>query len=225
MTNVDQSPLYRAGYHAAHLTQDDSRAVLWGVLTDYLSRYIAPEARVLELGAGYCYWINSIRAKVKVAVDLWEELPQYAAPDVTPVLHDLSQGLAPFKEHQFTAVLASNVLEHFEPAQALQLAAETYRVLVPLGRFIIIQPNFCYAYRHYFDDYTHRSIFTHVSLPTLLKSQGFQIEVVRPKFMPYSLRDSRFPVRPWLIRAYLKSPFKPFAGQMLIIAQRPAASH
>jgi hypothetical protein len=43
---------------------------------------------------------------------------------------------------------------------------------------------------------------------------------VKPKFLPYSMRDSRLPIAPWLVRAYLHSPWKPMAGQMLVVARR-----
>ena len=84
----------------------------------------------------------------------------------------------------------------------------------------MIQPNFRYASRQYFDDYTHRSVFTHVSLPALLRAHGFRIVEVRPKFLPYSMREARVPITPFLVRAYLASPFKPLAGQMLVVAAK-----
>ena len=83
-----------------------------------------------------------------------------------------------------------------------------------------MQPNFRYAWRAYFDDYTHRSVFTDVSLPALLRAQGFSIDLVQPRFMPYSMRGSRLPITPWLVRPYLRSPLKPMAGQMLIVATK-----
>jgi SAM-dependent methyltransferase len=209
-------------YHAAHLTENSARPVVWKVLAEYLSSYVPPRAHVLELGAGYCDWINSTRAARKMAVDIWSELPKHVAADVQPLQHDLSQGLLPvLGEQQFDVVLASNLLEHFESDAASRLIAEVFACLRAGGRFIIIQPNFRYAYRHYFDDYTHRSIFTDVSLPNLLRSHGFQIERVQAKFMPYSMRNRCSLAKPWLIRAYLYSPIKPFAGQMLLIGQRP----
>ena len=88
------------------------------------------------------------------------------------------------------------------------------------GRFIIVQPNFRYAYRRYFDDYTHRSVFTDVSLKALLRSRGFHIEACLPRFLPYSMQGAGGAVRPWLIRAYLRSPIKPRAGQMLVVARK-----
>jgi hypothetical protein len=117
-------------------------------------------------------------------------------------------------------VLASNLLEHLEADAVARLVAQVFARLNRNGRLIIIQPNFRHAYRSYFDDYTHRTIFTDVSLSSLLRAHGFQIELLMPKFTPYSLRDSRLPIAPWLIRLYLKSPIKPFAGQMLVIGKK-----
>ena len=78
---------------------------------------------------------------------------------------------------------------------------------------IVIQPNFRYAYRQYFDDYTHRSTFTHVSLANLLRSKGLRMLRVEPRFLPYSMRESRLPVKPWLVRAYLRSPIRPWPAR------------
>jgi cyclopropane fatty-acyl-phospholipid synthase-like methyltransferase len=194
---------------------------VWDVLTAHLSEYVSPEAHVLELGAGYCYWINSVRAARKVAIDIWEELPKHAAPDVHAVRHDLSLGLPILGDQHFDVVMASNLLEHFELDVTSRLLTDVFDCLYAGGRLIIIQPNFRYAYRHYFDDYTHRSIFTHISLPSLLRSHRFLIDRVQARFVPYSMLGSRFPIKPWLIRAYLRSPIKPFAGQMLVIARKP----
>ncbi len=214
--------VYDERYHAAHLTENAVRSAVWKVLAGYLAPYIPTQASVLELGAGYCDWINNVRGRHKTAVDLWRDLPKYAAPDVQAVQLDLSQGLRPaFGEQQFDAVLASNVLEHFNPDTASRLVADVFACLSAQGRFLIIQPNFRYAYRSYFDDYTHLAVFTDVSLPNLLRSHGFKIEKVLAKFMPYSLRSTRLPIKPWLIRAYLQSPLKPFAGQMLVIGRKP----
>jgi SAM-dependent methyltransferase len=221
MRHPGGSETYHKAYHAVHLTEDAAREVVWDVLTQYLSRYVPPEAHVLELGAGYCYWINGVRAARKVAVDLWEDLPNYTAPDVQPLLLDVAGGLPGLGERQFDVVMASNLLEHFAPEVASQVVADVAALLRPGGRLIVLQPNFRYAYRHYFDDYTHRSIFTDVSLANLMRSHGFRIEAVHPKFMPYSLRGSRIPIKPWLIRMYLRSPIKPMAGQMLIVGQVP----
>ena len=207
-------------YHRAHLTQDPRRATVWKAIADHLAAHVPPDAHVLELGAGYCDWINNVRAARRVAIDLWPELPRYAAPGVEPLVLDISNGLESLGDASFDVVLASNLLEHFGPDAAEVVVCGVARLLRPGGRFVLIQPNFRYAWRSYFDDYTHRSIFTDVSLPALLRSAGFTIETVKPRFAPYSMQRVRIPVAAWLVRAYLLLPLKPAAGQMLVVAQK-----
>ena len=209
-----------AAYHDVHLTLDPNRAIVWAVLNGYLSRWIPADGRVLEIGAGYCDWINGVRAASRVAVDVWPDMPRFAAPGVEARVLDASSNLQTLGTRQFGAVLASNVLEHFSPDAVPRLIEDVAALLRNGGRFVIIQPNFRYAYRNYFDDYTHRSIFTDVSLTALLRSRGFHIEQCLPRFLPYSMKGIRLRIPRWLIRAYLHSPFKPRAGQMLIVARK-----
>jgi cyclopropane fatty-acyl-phospholipid synthase-like methyltransferase len=207
-------------YHEVHLTPDPVRAMVWQVVADHLRNWIPPQAHVLEIGAGYCAWINAVRGARRVAVDVWPEVARHAAPGVEPVILDVSTGLRTLGAAAFDVVLASNVLEHFEPDTAAAVVGDVSALLRPGGRLIVIQPNFRHASRSYFDDYTHRSIFTDVSLPALLRSRGFGVEDVKPRFLPYSMRRSRLPIARWLVRAYLASPIKPMAGQMLVVARR-----
>lgn len=207
-------------YHSAHLTPDASRTVVWRVIAGHLARWISPDAVVLELGAGYCDWINHVRASRRVASDIWTDFGQHAAPGVETMVLDAGRDMARLPDAGFDAVLASNLLEHFEPDAVAGLVRQVARVLKPGGRFLMVQPNFRYAYRAYFDDYTHRSIFTDVSLPALLRSCGFEIDTVDPTFMPYSMQGSAVTPRAWMVRLYLASPFRPRAGQMLVVARK-----
>jgi SAM-dependent methyltransferase len=145
-------------YHAAHVPEDPARAAVWSVVAQHLATFVPPESHVLELGAGYCCWINSVDAQHKVAIDVWQRLPEYAGADVRAIVHDLEFGLLPVLEgQQFDVVLASNLLEHLQLDAVSCLATEVRDCLRAGGRFIVIQPNYRYAYRHYFDDYTHRT--------------------------------------------------------------------
>jgi len=208
------------GYHDAHLTPDRSRTVVWRAIAAHLAPWIPPQSAVLEIGAGYCDWINHVQAAHRVAVDNWPSFPSFAAPGVVPLVLDLRSDLSTLGNEAFDVVLASNVLEHFPPDVVPDIIESLGRLLRPRGRLLVIQPNFRFAARRYFDDYTHRSIFTDVSLPALLRAHGFTIEHVRPRFLPYSMRGIRLPLTGWLVTAYLRSPFKPAAGQMLVVATR-----
>jgi hypothetical protein len=100
----------------------------------------------------------------------------------------------------------------------MKLLAGVRKILSPRGTLNIIQPNYRYAYREYFDDYTHIAIYSHISLCDVLRVSGFDIVDVQPRFLPLSIK-SRLPVRESLIRAYLASPIKPMGKQMLIRAR------
>ena len=208
------------GYHEVHLPEDPARRMVWQVLTEYLAQWVPADAHVVEIGAAYCYWINGVRAARKVAVDVWPGFLRFAGPGVDATILDAATALRTLGEQRFDVAMASNVLEHFEPDVAASVVGDVAALLRPGGRFIVIQPNFRYAYREYYDDYTHRAVFTDTSLSNLLRSYGFHIEASVPRFLPYSMRETRWPIRPWLVRAYLKSPIRPRAGQMLVVARK-----
>jgi SAM-dependent methyltransferase len=208
------------GYHDAHLLPDPARRIVWEAIAAHLARWIPPHASVVELGAGYCDWINNVRAARRVAVDLWPSFPSHAAPGVEPIVLDAATELWKLDEGSFDVALASNVLEHFAPDVVPEVVAGIARLLRTNGRILVIQPNFRYAAREYFDDYTHRSVFTHISLPALLRAHGFAIDLVQPRFLPYSMRGTRLPIARWLVSTYLRSPIRPRAGQMLVVATK-----
>lgn len=207
-------------YHDAHLTPDPSRRIVWQAVSDYLARWIPPDAAVIDIGAGYCDWINHVQARRRVAIDLWPGVSTHAAAGVEAMVLDAATQLGTFPAGSFDVALASNVIEHFTPDAAAGVVEDIATLLKPRGRLVIMQPNFRYAARDYFDDYTHRSIFTDVSLPALLRAHGFTIDEVKPKFLPYSMQGTRVPITRWIVSAYLHSPIKPMAGQMLVVATR-----
>ena len=111
-----------------------------------LCRCVPREATVLEIGAGYCCWINALSASRRVAVDAWPEIARHVGAGCRRRASWTSPtGLAPFADGSFDVVLASNVLEHFEPDAAATLIAEWCALLRPGGRLIVMQPNFRYA--------------------------------------------------------------------------------
>jgi SAM-dependent methyltransferase len=190
---------------------------VWRAICEYLQPYIAPADTVLELGPGYCDFINQIRAAKKYAVDLNPDVAQYCAGDVT-FRHASAEEL-PLDAASVNVIVASNLLEHLDPGQLDGLFAHIDRILRPRGTLILIQPNIFYAYRQYWDDYTHVKAFSHVSLADFVVSRGFAIAAVEKRFLPLTLK-SRLPKSYWLTRLYLSLPWRPLAGQMLVVATK-----
>jgi SAM-dependent methyltransferase len=191
---------------------------VWHHVTAYLSRWIAADARVLELGAGWCDFANTVQAAEVVALDADETVRRAARPGVTAVVGDCTD-LAEFEDGRFDVVFASNLVEHLDRDAATRLVDESRRVLAPGGRLILLQPNFRLAPGRYFDDYTHVSIWTDRSLGDFLQARGWTLEDVQARFLPLTLK-SRGAKLTFLVPWYLRSPVKPLAGQMLVVARR-----
>ncbi|WP_083751101.1 class I SAM-dependent methyltransferase [Kribbella sp. ALI-6-A] len=209
---------YVSNYFETRLAHNANRTKIWQHLCNYLQRWISTDAEVLELGAGWCDFSNNVKAKRVVAMDLDSTVDRAAAAHVEPVIGDCTD-LGKFEDGTFDVVFASNLLEHLDRDSSNRLLAEAKRVLRPGGRLILMQPNFRLNPGRYFDDFTHVAIFTDQSLQDYLVAEGWKIDAVKAKFMPLTLKSKggnlTFVV-PW----YLRSPIKPLAGQMLVVASR-----
>lgn len=208
------------GYHGARLTADARRAATWRALWKHHFRHrIAPDATVMDLGAGYGDFINSVVAAHRIAVDTWPGLADHVAPGVQVVISAVTD-LSAVPDASVDLAFASNLFEHLTQEALIAALGEIARTLRPSGLLTILQPNYRYAYREYFDDYTHRTPYSHISLPDLLRAHGWTVVETRPRFLPLTVK-SRLPVWDWLIAAYLRSPLKPMGKQMLISAKPP----
>lgn len=205
-------------YHESYFHFDKSRNSVWRAIASYLQSEIPENSKILDLGAGYCDFINNIVSEEKHALDTFKDLPKYANKDVIIHIQSCSD-MSNFKDNYFNVIFASNFLEHLKEEDLTRILSEIYRILTVGGKLIIIQPNFKYAYQNYFDDYTHRLIFTHISLSAVLTERRFNVERIIPRFLPLSMK-SWLPKNEFIVKLYLKSPIKPLAKQMLIIARK-----
>jgi SAM-dependent methyltransferase len=207
-------------YFATRYTEDVRRAPVWRHIVHYLARWIPPNADVLELGAGYCDFSNAVVARSRIAVDQDPTFAHYAAPGVRTIV-GACDDLNAVDTASVDVVFASNLFEHLERPFLLKTLAEVRRVLRPTGRLVLVQPNFRLCPRQYFDDYTHVAVFTDRSLPDLLETAGFERRHVEGRFLPLTMK-SRLSFGHRLVPLYLRLPWRPLAGQMLVIADRAA---
>ena len=210
-------------YFDTRLSHEPMREKVWKTVTNYLLPYfdLHCEANVLELGCGYGHWIGSIPVQNRYALDINPDVHNrvklLGPPRIKTYVSPCYQ-LEMFSDHTLDLVLASNLLEHLELEEIFQTLNEISRVLKDGGRFCVVQPNFALCPRQYFDDYTHRSVFTAVSLKDLLEAHGLQVTHSWNRFLPFSMKgkSARLTV---LLPTYLRSPWKPFAGQMCMITR------
>lgn len=208
------------GYHDSRLARDPKRAAVWNALWRYFFRHrIGPADCVLDLGCGYGEFINSVVARRRIALDQWAGMPAHLAPGVEPVIAPATD-LSAIADASVDYAFASNLFEHLPQAALVTLLSQLRFKLTARGTLTMLQPNYRYAFRDYFDDYTHVAVYSHISLADLLTAHGWEVIEVRPRFLPLTVK-SRLPVWPPLIAAWLASPIKPGGKQMLLVA-RPA---
>lgn len=204
-------------YFQTRLTFDKGRTKVWKAICEYLQSEISENSAVVDLGCGYCDFINQISASKKYAVDSNIESKQYCGNDVE-FLHSSVTSLN-LESNSIDVVFASNLLEHFCDDELQEVFSEITRVLKNRGKLILIQPNYYYAYREYWDDYTHVKAFTHTSLADFLTSKNYKIEKVVKRFLPFSFH-SILPKTYLLTKIYLSFPYHFAAKQMLVIASK-----
>ncbi len=205
-------------YHNTRFINDPRRLILWQSLWRfYFSRLIKGGDTVLDLGCAYGHFINQVQAKKRIAVDRWPGFIHHVEPGIQTIVADITD-LSAVENGSVDFAFASNVFEHMTQNDIAITLAQLKHKLSSRGQLTILQPNYRYCAPEYFDDYTHISIWSHISLADFLAANGYEVTKVEPRFLPLTIQ-SRFPVHPYLIALYLISPFKPLAKQMLLMAK------
>src|SRR5512146_1302806 len=181
------------------------RQQVWQVLTrHFFQRWIQPADAVLDMGAGYCEFINQVSAARKFAMDLNPATMQKAAAGVTVYPQSVSDPW-PLPAASLDVVFTSNFLEHLPTKDDLHRAlAEAHRALRPGGRVIAMGPNIRFCGDVYWDFIDHYLPLSDRSLAEALNSAGFGIETVVPRFLPYTMTGKKPSLA--LVRLYLALP-------------------
>ncbi|MBE7386073.1 MAG: methyltransferase domain-containing protein [Leptolyngbya sp. SIO1E4] len=205
--------------------QQRSKLRLWKALIEnFLQRYIPVTATVLDIGGGYCEFINQVSARSKCLIDLNPDAKVFANSEVDVLnLNILNQSQQEkIQSNQFDIIFVSNFFEHLKNQDELfEVLRFCYLKLKPGGSLLVIQPNYKYSYREYYDFIDHYLPITHLSLLEALRALNFRIEQVIPRFLPFSTKGR--PTAVWMLNLYLKLPllWQVLGGQMFVQASKP----
>lgn len=200
---------------------EKSRNQVWQVLSRYFQRWVKQEDVVLDVGAGFCEFINNIPAKHKFALDLNPVTLEKAGPDVTVISQDITQRWQ-VDSSSVDVVFSSNFFEHLPTKDALQSCLkEIHRVLRPNGRLLIMGPNIRFCFKEYWDFFDHFLPLSDRSMAEALEITGFRTEKVIAQFLPYTMSGKLSP-NPLFVRLYLALPifWRLLGKQFLILARK-----
>lgn len=218
MANLQR--IYEARFSS---TGVEKRRRVWQVLCEsYFNELVPPDAAVLDVGCGYGEFINNIRAAKKYAIDLNPDSEARLKPGIE--FHRVAgTQLDVFPANSIDVAFTSNFLEHLkDKAECDQVLKGILGRLKPGGRFIILGPNIRYAYKEYWDYYDHYLPLSHLSLAEGLMINGFDIEKVVDRFLPYTMNNST-PTHPLIMKLYLAMPWawKIMGKQFLVVGRKP----
>lgn len=147
--------------------------------------------KVLELGCGRGEFLNEfvVNGFEGHGVDLSDYCKKFF-PDLNFKKVDLANEKLPYEDNSFDIIYSKSIIEHFYyPEKVFQ---EAYRVLKPGGTIITLTPEWQYIYKSFYEDFTHRTPFTSVSLRDIQEMSGFkEITVESFKQLPI-IFENRF---------------------------------
>jgi SAM-dependent methyltransferase len=196
---------------------------IWGVLCKhYFQQFVRQSDTVLDIACGQGEFIRHIHCQRKIAADLNRQVASILPADIQ-FIHAPAHALDPIPSDSVDVVFISNFFEHLEEKRAMDaVLQEVLRVLKRGGRLVNMQPNILYEPGRYWDFYDHHLPLSHRSAEEGFVKNGFVVEKVIPRFMPYTTK-SPLPQHPLLVRAYLAMPlaWRFLGGQFLIVGQKP----
>jgi hypothetical protein len=98
-------------YKVRFRNQENYRGQVWAVLANYFAQWIPADGSLLDLGCGYCEFINHAQCKTKFGMDLNPEARKRASADVRVLEQDCSLPWS-IPAARLTTVFTSNFLEH-----------------------------------------------------------------------------------------------------------------
>lgn len=130
-------------------------------------------------------------------------------PEAEILQSDLDEAPLPYEDNSFDVVFSKSVLEHFYYPE--KLVQQIQRVLNPGGLVITMVPDWQSVYKTFYEDYTHRTPFTHTSLRNIFLINGFDnVRVEKFRQLPFLW------TMPWL---------KPFSRLVALVTPRCLSSY
>ena len=140
------------------------------ILADYLfMQYMVEGYKLLDIGCGVGTYIEQFEKLHMEVYGVDRDISHIYHPNLRQC--NFEKDRIPFANNSFDYIFCKSTIEHIENVN--HLLSEAYRVLVPLGKIIILTPAWEYNYKWFYDDPTHIKPFCRKGLQDALKIAGF----------------------------------------------------
>ena len=128
--------------------------------------------KLLEIGCGRLEFLECFQ---KMGLDCHGvDIAQYSSSNLENFKIekvDVSKDPFPYENNSFDIIYHKSLIEHLYTPDHLML--ETYRILKPRGRLIILTPDWISQMKVFYEDYTHCRPYDIKSLSDILQTHGF----------------------------------------------------
>lgn len=192
---------------------------------------LKPGMKMLEPGCGRGEFLSNFKelGLDVYGVDISQEAADYAT-DFTVEICDVENELLPFEDNVFDVIYSKSFIEHLHKPE--KYLAEAYRVLKPGGKLITLVPDWESNYKIYFDDFTHRTPFTQISLTDAYWMYGFdEVSVYKFRQLPvvwkYPVLNYLCAVIAPLVPVRTKNKFLRWSRELMLVGSglKPEESH
>lgn len=187
-------------YQRRFATNSEFKKKMWQTLYDeFFIDYIPANSTIIDIGAGYCEFINSVNSPNKYAFDINPDIVNHASPNVT-IIKDLKS----LEDSTFDIVFISNFLEHLTKPEITKIITESHRILKQAGKLLILYPNIRYCYKDYWMFFDHITPLDDRSLSEIIETESFKIIENKPRFLPFSTKTHINSI--FLLKLYINFP-------------------
>jgi len=196
------------------------KSELWKILCEgFFQKYVGKNSAVMDIGAGYCEFLNNIKAKEKIAVDMNPDIKKFAGKGVKPLNISFNKIPASYNG-KMDIIFMGNFLEHLNSKDdVLDVLTKVYKLLNVGGKVLILQPNIDLLKNKYWDFIDHKTVLNSKSIIEGMAVCGFKLNLFIERFLPYTTKSLLFLLPAHLLKIYLQIPpfIRPFAGQSFAV--------
>lgn len=183
-----------------------SKNLIWKVLCEnFFQQFIPQNSTIIDIAAGYCEFINNIKANNKIAFDLNTDTMKYANANIKAINGSFFDMENYLDGQKADIIFASNILEHLNSKEeVIKALSVCYNSLSNKnGKLIVLQPNIKYVKEDYWDFIDHKIPLTDKAVIEAGNLCGFKCIYNLKKFLPYTTK-STIPQYPFLVWLYIK---------------------
>lgn len=198
----------------------EERKKMWEILVkNFFQKFIMVTDTVLDLGSGFCEFINNVKCYQKIAVDINLDSKKYCNKDVWFIKS--SSEKIKLEGESVDKIFISNFFEHLEKKNIIKTITELKRILRKNGEILILQPNIRFCQKDYWMFFDHITPIDDRAIREIFESFGFKLKYRILKFLPFTTK-SKLPKNQVLIKLYLMLPFLwyIFGKQSFLIFQK-----